>query len=159
MRKTSGISLMILIFLSLCLIIFSLLSLSGATADETLSQKAASRTTEYYAAVTSANDILAAIDTELAGYLKTSEADRDSENSYLEACASISDAVPDTSFSDGKIIFSVPVNDNQILQVQLTVTYPQNEDDALYRITSWETVNIREWTADRSQNVYRSESN
>ncbi len=158
MRKTSGISLMILIFLSLCLITFSLLSLSGATADETLSQKAADRTTEYYAAVTSANDILAEIDAALARYLKAAESGEEAaerENTYLEACASISDTVPEASWKDGKITFSVPVNEDQVLQAGLTVTYPQNEDDTLYRITAWETVNTREWTADKSMDVYR----
>ena len=170
MRKTSGISLMILIFLSLCLITFSLLSLSGATADETLSQKAADRTTEYYAAVTSANDILAEIDAALARYLKAAESGEEAavqedgskqeaagnqETAYLEACASISNAISEASWKDGKITFSVPVNEDQVLQAELTVTYPQNEDDTLYRITAWETVNTREWTADKSMDVYR----
>ena len=153
MRKTSGISLMVLIFLSLCLITFSLLSLSGATADETLSQKAADRTTEYYEAVTAANQLLAKIDMELAGYLK------ETESAYLEACADISNALPDVSWEDGKILFSVPVNDKQILQVELTVAYPRNESDTLYQITAWETVNTGEWTADRSQNVFRLGNN
>lgn len=187
MRKTSGISLMILIFLSLCLITFSLLSLSSATADKTLSQKAADRTTEYYSAVNSANDILSKIDAALAQYLLAAEAGTESgetfadtenrtvagqksggvqetagnqetddhEAEYLESCASISDIVPEASWTEGKITFSVPVNEDQMLQAELTVTYPQNEDDTLYRITAWETVNTREWTADKSMNVYR----
>ena len=70
MRKTSGVSLILLIFLSLCLIVFSLLSLSGAVADETLSSQAADRTTEYYAAVSSSNALLAQIDEQLAEYLR-----------------------------------------------------------------------------------------
>lgn len=73
MRRTSGISLMLLIFLSLCLIIFSLLSLSGAVADETLSTQAADRTSEYYAAVTEANARLAGIDRQLAGCLRKAQ--------------------------------------------------------------------------------------
>ena len=82
MRKTSGVSLMLLIFLSLCLIVFSLLSLSlsGAVADETLSSQAADRTTEYYAAVTSANALLAQIDEQLAAYLREIDAENTSGN-------------------------------------------------------------------------------
>ncbi len=80
MRKTSGVSLMLLIFLSLCLIVFSLLSLSGAVADETLSSQAADRTTEYYAAVTSANALLAQIDEQLAAYLREADAENNSGN-------------------------------------------------------------------------------
>lgn len=74
MRRTSGISLMLLIFLSLSLIIFSLLSLSGAVADRTLSTQAADRTTEYYAAVTEANNLISQIDAELAKCLREAEA-------------------------------------------------------------------------------------
>lgn len=73
MRKTTGLSLLLLIFLSLCLIIFSLLSLSGATADEALSQKTADRTKEYYAAISEVNQILAEIDNLLAEELRNAE--------------------------------------------------------------------------------------
>ena len=65
MRKTTGISLLLLIFLSLCLITFSLLSFSGATADERLSQKAADHTTEYYQMVSRANEVLNFVDAQL----------------------------------------------------------------------------------------------
>ena len=73
MRKTTGLSLLLLIFLSLCLLIFSLLSISGATADETLSQKTADRTKEYYAAVSEANQLLAEIDALLGEELRNVE--------------------------------------------------------------------------------------
>ena len=65
MRKTTGISLLLLIFLSLCLITFSLLSFSGATADQRLSQKAADHTTEYYQMVSRANEVLNFVDAQL----------------------------------------------------------------------------------------------
>lgn len=155
MRKTSGISLMILIFLSLCLITFSLLSVSGATADETLSQKAADRTTEYYHAVTAAHTILARIDNALAGYLKSAEAAEDPESSYLKECAAIKKDVPDVFWSDGTIAFSVPLTEDQLIQIELAVSYPEKEEDTLYQVTAWETVNTREWKADKSMHVYR----
>lgn len=69
MRKTTGISLLLLIFLSLCLITFSLLSFSGATADERLSQKAADHTTEYYQMVNMANEVLNFVDVQLKLFL------------------------------------------------------------------------------------------
>ncbi|MCC8065672.1 MAG: hypothetical protein LIO94_01020 [Clostridiales bacterium] len=90
MKKTTGISLMLLIFLSLCLITFSLLSLSGASADQNLSQKAADRTTEYYAAVTTANEILDKIDSQLAAALKESADSKSPEQAYMEACEKLS---------------------------------------------------------------------
>ncbi|MCD7765459.1 MAG: hypothetical protein LUH53_02945, partial [Lachnospiraceae bacterium] len=107
MKKTAGISLMLLIFLSLCLITFSLLSLSGATADAKLAQNSAERTTEYYAAVSEANEILNEIDTQLAAAwreaLQEAQAGPDSEDAdgaddstaaamtaYADACGTLS---------------------------------------------------------------------
>ena len=186
MRKTSGVSLMLLIFLSLCLIIFSLLSLSGAVADETLSSQAADRTTEYYAAVTTANDLLAQIDEQLAEYLREAEASNvpetaaqkdgsdDSEDQsaeqrkrkYSELCSRIGSDVPGVSREDaedgstdtgnGMVSFTVDVDDEQILQVRLDIAYPSSDDDPLYRIHTWKVVNTNEWNADNSMNLFRS---
>ena len=185
MRKTSGVSLMLLIFLSLCLIIFSLLSLSGAVADETLSSQAAERTTEYYAAVTAANNVLAQIDSQLAAYLREAEnsdssqtaekktgsvvsgeqTDEQRESKYSQLCSRIGEDVPGVSWEDneengekgGVISFSVDVDDEQILQVRLDVSYPDAENDKLYRIQSRKIINTGEWNADQSMNLFRSE--
>ena len=70
MRRTSGLSLLILIFVSLCLITFSLLSVSESRADQALGEKMAARTTTYYEANTKANQLLSKIDAQLANYLR-----------------------------------------------------------------------------------------
>ena len=181
MRKTSGVSLMLLIFLSLCLIIFSLLSLSGAVADETLSSQAADRTTDYYAAVTAANEMLAQIDLQLAAYLKEAESSDMTESSdttnientaaltgksgigqkettYLRLCRQIGEDIPDVSWEDDLLAFSVNVNEDQILQVKLEISYPTSDDDTLYRIHTWKIVNTSDWNADTSMNLFRSEN-
>ena len=157
MRKTSGVSLMLLIFLSLCLITFSLLSLSGATADETLSQKSADRTTQYYAAVTSANEIISRIDAALAGYLKKAETADDTKSSYINQCASISALVSEAEWNSDalSITFSVPITENQVICVSLHPEYPDRTEDTLFHITSFETVNTGEWTPDKSENLYQ----
>lgn len=152
MRKTSGISLMLLIFLSLCLIIFSLLSVSGAVADETLSRQAADRTAEYYAAVSSANRLLGQIDARLAEYLKEAAG---SETAYLRLCSQISASIPEASWTDGMITFSADVTEDQILQVGLEVSWPSSDEDPLYHIHTWKIVNTGEWTADNSMNLLR----
>lgn len=174
MRKTSGVSLILLIFLSLCLIVFSLLSLSGAVADETLSSQAAERTTEYYAAVTTANRLLAQLDTQLAAYLRETDfsdtvqksdktdgqASGQKESAYLQLCSRISEDIPDVAWEEGKdggtISFSVDVDGDQILQVRLGVSYPAADDDTLYRIQAWKVVNTGEWNADNSMDLFRS---
>lgn len=160
MRKTSGISLMLLIFLSLSLITFSLLSISGATADENLSRRAADRTTEYYAAVTTANELLDRIDSQLAVYLREAQAESpaSAQDAYLTLCASIAEDVPEAVWTDGAVAFTVPVTEEQVLQAVLTPVFPDSGMDKLYRIDAWNVVNTREWEADTSQNLFRSDS-
>ena len=143
MRKTTGISLILLIFLSLCLITFSLLSLSGATADERLSQKAADRTTEYYAAVSEANKMLADIDRKLAEYLTMSNTPYCSD---------------ENPFENNTISFDIAVTESQQLHVVLELHYPETSSESMYDITEWKIINTQEWHADRSQNLFRTDA-
>ena len=149
-----GISLLLLIFLTLCLITFSLLSLSGAAADENLSSRAADRTSVYYEASNQANSILADIDSRLAQYLREAQDAPDPKTRYLELCQEL--AEPDSGYllEDSVLSFSVPVGENQILQAALELTYPKEAEDTLYTVTSWKIVNTREWTPDTRQNLY-----
>lgn len=101
MRKTSGLSLLLLIFLSLCLITFSLLSVSESSADRKLSTKAADRTIEYYVANTNANERLAEIDAQLASYLREAETSADPAGTYLALCDAIGEKIPDVAVSYG----------------------------------------------------------
>jgi hypothetical protein len=149
-----GISLLVLIFLSLSLITFSLLSLSGASADESLSQKAADRTTVYYQASNTANELLASIDTCLADYALQAEYSDDPAASYLELCSGLTDLVSDSTLDDIYFSFSVPVTDGQILQVVLALDDPDSASDSFYRITSWQVVNTEEWQPDTKQNLF-----
>lgn len=210
MRKTTGISLMLLIFLSLCLMIFSLLSLSGAAADEKLSRKAANRTTEYYAAVSTANKMLAEIDELLASCLKESEAADRPRDAWKELCGQLptiladaqtaadtqylelywnpaeendtdknntaendipethTGSAPNSNSSDGTVSgerstigtlsFDVIVNEGQVLHAELSLHYPEADDDTMYDIIQWKIVNTQEWTADRSQNLFRTDT-
>ncbi|MCC8137252.1 MAG: hypothetical protein LIO76_04175 [Clostridiales bacterium] len=186
MKKTAGISLMLLIFLSLCLITFSLLSLSGATADANLAQNSADRTTEYYAAVTTASQILSEIDSQLAAALRetltgSTGEDRspssaagtdDSIAAYAEACGAISvsgasltweasvlneSSAAETGYTVvGTLQYDVPVKEEQLLHVELSVIWPQTGSDPLYQTASWQIVSTADWTADTSQSLYRT---
>ncbi|MCC8101231.1 MAG: hypothetical protein LIP11_02900 [Clostridiales bacterium] len=188
MKRTAGISLMLLIFLSLCLITFSLLSLSGATADEKLSQETADRTTAYYETVTLANKILEEIDTQLAVTLKDTTNSENPEEAYLAACAEItisgreltwttseseSSDTDDTDSSDSEknntggndnassvtLSYDVSMTDDQHLHVELSVSWPEESSDTLYQITCWKIVTTQDWTRDTSQNLYRTNEN
>lgn len=160
MRKTTGISLMLLIFLSLSLIIFALLSLSGATADERLSTEAADRTTQYYQASGEANQVLAQIDTVLADCLRAAEAADTPKQAYLSSCSAIPDSVDSVFWdSDGLFLYyDIAVTDTQNLHVELTPSYPESSEDTLYTITAWQIVNTQDWNPDLTQNLYRTEN-
>ncbi len=149
-----GISLLLLIFLTLCLITFSLLSLSGASADENLSRKAAERTTAYYEASGQANDILVRINDYLADYLRQAEESFWPKRTYLKLCKDLPEKEPGCTLDDSVLSFAVPVTDKQNLQVSLEIAYPDKPDDPLYTVTSWKIVNIGEWTPDTHQNLF-----
>jgi hypothetical protein len=149
-----GISLLVLIFLSLCLITFSLLSLSEASADESLSQKAADRTTVYYQASNTANEFLASIDTCLADYALQAKSSDDPAASYLKLCGGLTELISGSTLDNTYFSFSVPVTDGQILQVILALDYPYAASDSFYRITSWQVVNTEEWQPDTKQNLF-----
>lgn len=152
-----GISLLVLIFLSLCLITFSLLSLSGSFADRTLSEKAADRTKIYYQASNAANELLAAVDARLAEYLKQAENTSDPESAYLELCSGLPLLIPDSTLQENNFSFSVPVTDDQLLQVSIDLTYPDASAGSLYRITMWKVVNTADWQPDTTQNLFTFE--
>ena len=62
----AGLSTLLLVFVMLCLIVFSVLSLSTARANLEMSQKVAYRTKGYYQAQGRASERLKAIDAVLA---------------------------------------------------------------------------------------------
>ncbi len=179
MKKTAGISLMLLIFLSLCLITFSLLSLSGATADAKLAQNSADRTTEYYAAVSMANEILGQIDAQLADALQNVQTENGADDNaasedssltaYADACSTISvsgaaltweagSSEDHDSAIVGTLQYDIAVTDDQLLHVALSVVWPKSDSDTLYQITSWQILSTSDWSADTSQNLYRTDT-
>ena len=160
MRKTSGLSLLLLIFLSLCLVTFSLLSVSESSADKKLSEKAAQHTTDYYNALSRANETLAKIDEALSGYAKDAASSDSPAKTYLKSCASIADVVSGVSWKrtgndTGTISFQTAITDRQSLQCELAIRWPDADDDTLYEITRQQAVNTSDWTPDTSQKLYQ----
>ena len=70
---TAGTSTLLLIFLSLCLLTFAVLSLLSARADRNLSRKTADRTTAYYEACNQAENRIGEIDGILEKIWKNTE--------------------------------------------------------------------------------------
>lgn len=123
-----GISLLILIFMTLALLTFSVLSLENAVADRRLSQKAADHTTAYYTAAGKIQEKMAAC---------MQEAEEDN----LET---------GTAFS-----FEEEVSDGQMLVVTVVLTETAGQKEL--QVTQWQLQSSDDWEADRSLNVYQGE--
>jgi type II secretory pathway component PulJ len=153
-----GIPSLFLIFLLLCLVTFSVLSLSSAKADEKLSQRTADRVTEYYTASNEANRTLSQVDTDLMACYEKSE----NQTAYWKNVTDFFSSqdefeVIDSDSSDTGLAlqWQTTINDSQELLVCLDVVYPTSDGEALYQITKWEVENTTEWTPDLSQPVYQ----
>ena len=134
-----GISLLILIFMTLSLLTFSVLSLENAVADRRLSRKMAEHTSSYYAAVSRVQEQLA-------------EQMRTAADEGLPA---------GTQFS-----FAQEVSDGQQLVVTVRLTDDrtggenadtEEEETSAYTVTQWQLMSAEDWEADRSLNVYQGE--
>ena len=123
-----GISLLILIFMTLALLTFSVLSLENAVADRRLSQKAADHTTAYYDA---------------GNRIQEQIADRMQEAQEQNLAAG-------TQFS-----FREEVSDGQILIASVVVTGDGEERD--FDVVQWQLQSSEDWEADRSLDVYQGE--
>ena len=123
-----GISLLILVFMTLALLTFSVLALENAVADKRLSQKAADHTTAYYAAADR-------IQEQIAGRMQEAEEQ---------------DLAAGTQFS-----FEEEVADGQMLTVSVVLTEVDGEKG--FDVTRWQLRSSDEWEADRSLDVYQGE--
>lgn len=119
-----GTSSILLIFMTLCLVCFATLSLVNANADYRLSKKLADHTSAYYHAANEAEAFIASSDAELQkAYSKSSNS------------ASYFDLVGKNTLSS-----DFHISDVQSLHVVLNVRYPDQTDDALYQISTWQIV-------------------
>ncbi len=141
-----GISSLILIFVMLCLLTFSVLSLVSARADMRLSRRSANRTTAYYDAENRANDILLSIIGCMEEY-----ADSPDSSSFYQQLQEQLDGRDGISFTDASHLqYEVPLEEEQILSVSLELSYEPYEDGSHYRILAWNTVSLHEWNSDLS---------
>ena len=145
---TTGTSTLLLIFVSLCLLTFAVLSFLSARADQNLSRKTAERTSAYYEACNQAEDRLGETDRMLEKLWQETV----NEKAYFQA---VRETFEDMDFDEESrmLSFSVPLTDTQVLTVTLKLRTPES-GSTFYTISDWKTVNTAEWTADTRQNVY-----
>lgn len=131
MKKNQGMSIsigsstMLLIFVVISLVSFSVLSLSSAIADKKFTDKIKQKNITYYDACNLAEDRLCEIDAMLADAYATST----NEKSYYDLV-------------DLGTTITIPVSDYQVLEVIITYLYPKKEGDFFYQIDSYSLINI-----------------
>ncbi len=152
-----GVSLILVVFILLCLITFGTLSYLQAKSNDALSRSSTESVLAYYTADAAAKERLQVVEDILADcYPYENDTVYDSEALYwyaqaLQAAFACEDAdyfyVSGEQAEDGtevlSITFGVPVSDTEVLRVILEVHYPA--EDTYCSITSWSLVSAENW--------------
>ncbi len=125
MNVSIGSSTMLLIFVVISLVSFSVLSLSSAVTDKQFTDNIKIKNLSYYNACNQAEEQLGILDAELAKTYASCE----SAESYFE------------QVSTGTTI-AIPVSEYQELQVVVNYLYPLHQGDTYYEIESYSLVNV-----------------
>lgn len=150
-----GSSSLLVVFLVLCLATFAILSLSSAKSDYSFSERLAEHKCNYYEASSNAEVILCSIDTLLEQTYKSKTM------SYEEYLDTLNSAVPtfsaapcsySTKSGEPVISYQVPVDEKQLLFVELKVTDP-SKNPHYYEILSWRTAPSNTWESDDTLNL------
>lgn len=120
-----GLTSILLIFAILCLVCFAALTYVSANSDRKLNDKVITRTTEYYTACNTAQEVISQIDAEL-----------------LDAYKNTSDSQEYFDITGTYRSFFVNVNSTQNLYVSIEIQYPETDTDSFYAISEWYVDNI-----------------
>lgn len=145
-----GTSLMLVVFITLCLTAFATLSLSSAMRDYEYSEKAADKTYAYYHADAKANERLAEVAGVIEDTAKSVQSGLLAVDTYMEEVVTSLEKLSGITIAESEpgkpaVSYSVPVNDNQVLQVTLVLYTPGSSGDRLYQITQWKEVSSKKW--------------
>lgn len=181
-----GISLIILIFMNICLAAFAVLSLENAVSDYSLSKKTAKHTTQYYEAVNNVQEQLAKKNQELRekaetktteakssqkkAEIKTTEAKNSQKKAEIKTVETKSiekkikvKTVKNMQKQSQKDIKKVAKSQIKLTESvsksqQLVVTLQLDETGGYpqYYIQKWKLCSSDDWQADDSLDVYQS---
>lgn len=152
---------LLMIFIVLCMVTFAVLSLSEAAGDRAFSEQLADQTSDYYAACSKAENILAQVDdaiSETRSSGASGEAYYDVLSDRLSGIreAEITAQTPESSYEESVTIsYQVPINDRLLLSVSLEVPGSGSASEENYRIVSWEERQAEEWDGDNSITLIR----
>lgn len=131
---------LVMIFMVLCLVIFSILSLSGSLSDFNMSKEAANKSKDYYQAEIEVTKTLKKIDEACEKSLATGSALSLETLEGNVTTQEDSDAVT--------LLITEKINDKLHLEVTLTMNETGHDEDGFYTITSWKEVPSNTWTED-----------
>lgn len=152
-----GISLVILVFINLCLVTFSVLSLQNGAANQNLSRKAADHTTAYYDAVNRVQvrrreqaEVLEKLWKETKGSKKRRQ------KAYREKVKEKFAAQKGCQVSgEGELYFSFQESVSKQQELTVVIRAGGPEENFAEEIISWKLQASGDWEADRSLKVYK----
>ena len=121
-----GTSLLLVVFIIICLIVFATLSLSSSLRDQKYSDQAVLKTENYYLAYSKAQKQLKEIDQAIINHEDLS--------SLKNIEISLKDNYTYVSFKE-------TIDKNQDLDVEIQLTQDQNR----YKIIKWQEITSKEW--------------
>lgn len=147
-----GSSFMLVILVILCMVVFAMLSLSGALRDQRYSTKTVDRTTSYYHANNLAEEKLSEIDQILFDISKETHLyTKDYQNIAISTLKDIEGIqVSADGHTENAILieYTVPVGETESLDIKLTANNSQADTDGYYSILQWKQINTKEWNGD-----------
>lgn len=154
---STGMTSIVLIFVLLCLLTFSVLSLVSAQADLRLSRKNADRTAAYHEAENKANDILHEISVCLSRQADSLPSGETDDLFFAGAQKELAGLSLHFESRD-TLSYHVNVTDSQKLFIRLLISREEFENGAHYQISAWNVENTHEWKDDTSLPVLDDES-
>ena len=149
-RLGTGATLIFMIFVLLCLVVFAVLSLVSAEADWKLGDRLAQRTAAYYEACQRGKERLEELDRQLAALYQEAE----SPSAYREDCrnwlSSLDGALEEAETGAFFFSFQEEVTDQQHLSVTVRIPTAPAAGDSFYQIEAWQTEASQAWEPDTS---------
>jgi hypothetical protein len=140
-----GIISFVLVFIILCLVTFSVLSLTSAQSNMEMTKRMIDHTTEYYQLSSQGEETLEKIDKFLYQLYQKSS----SKNDYFQNLSQLKRQIPKITISNHTIKYDI-INQDKKLHVQLKVLYPGNQ---FYRIEAWQIQSRQEWNPDQKMQI------
>lgn len=151
-----GISLIILIFMNVCLAAFAVLSLQNALSDYALTKKTAVHTTQYYKAVNKVQEQLAQKNTELEKQWTQKKTAKQKEIGQKEIGKNRT--AQKTVKQKLVILPEINIIESVSKRQQLVVTLHLDKTGIVpqYYIKKWQLCSPEDWQADESLDVMKS---